>query len=150
MGTFAGIKNAKTTIGGIYYLDGKYRSKLLAVKSDKDRKGIVYFAVEALILESTCPERPAGMKVSWVIKADKDAFLGNCKQFAAEANDVHEDTIDEADLDAMISKENPLLGTVIDCTAATVPTKTGGKYTRVLWARVPVDAWAQYEAAEAA
>lgn len=150
MGAFSGIKNAKTTIGGIYFLDGKYRVKVLAVKSDKNRKGITYFVVECLILSSTCAERSVGMKVSWVVTADKDAFLGNVKQFAAECNDVDEESIDEADIDAMTDeKQNPAAGTIMDCTAATVPTKAGGKYTRVLWSRVPMDQWEQYEEAAA-
>lgn len=142
MGTFAGIKNAKTTLGGIYYQDGKYVSRILAVKSDKNRKGIAYFVVEARIITSTCDQRPPGMKVSWVVTADKDAFLGNVKQFAAEANDVHEDEVDEAGIDAMTDeKQNPLFGTYIACAAATVGTKAGGKYTRVIWERIPVDEW---------
>ncbi len=37
-----------------------------------------------------------------------------------------------------------------DLVGWTVPTRAGGKYTRVLWSRVPMEDWEQYEETEEA
>lgn len=150
MGVFGGIKDAKKQAGGVYFKKGVYVVEVKAVKTGKTRKNVIFFVVECKIIESDNPERSAGMSVSWMVTADKDAFLSNVRGFVAEATDVDFESVDEPDAEAVCSQDNPLEGLIIKAEAVDVPTKAGGTYTRVTWERLPEEIQQEYREAAAA
>lgn len=150
MGIFSGMKDAKKQVGGVYFKKGVYVVEVKAVKTGKTRKGVIFFVVECKILESDNPERTPGMSVSWMVTADKDAFLSNVRGFVAEATDVDFETVDEVDAEAVCATDNPLEGLIISAEAVDVPTKAGSNYTRVTWERIPEEMQEEYRQAAAA
>lgn len=138
MGLFSGIREAKVSQGGVYIAPGVYRSKILAVKQGTTRKGVGFFVVELEHLKSNNESHPAGARVSWMVTLDKDAALGNVKEFLSIVTDTPEEQIDEEGVDLITSAQNPLKDTIVDISAINKPTKAGGEYTRVSWSLPPV------------
>lgn len=133
MGMFDKIQEAKVTEGGVYILPGIYRCQILACKQFETRKKIGAVAVELRVLESSNPDRPIGSDMSWVATMDKDAAMGNIKQFVAAAMAIKFEEVDPAGTEMIFSKDNPLKGQIIRVSAYNKPTQKGTDFTRVWW-----------------
>jgi hypothetical protein len=141
MGKFTGMKDAKVGQGGVYFLEGKYRVKVAKVFMLGSRKSGDLFTVEAVILASTNPQRPVGLKGTWQVKMGQDMSLPNIKGFLAACNganpgndkevldcftdkagnDVSEETAEMA-----VGDDNPLAGVEVDLTVVMITTKGKG------------------------
>lgn len=133
MGMFDKIKEAQINEGGVYILPGIYRCQILACKQRQTRKGVNMIAVELRVIESTNPERPAGTDMSWVVTMDKDAALGNVKQFVATVMECEVKEVDTPGTELIFSEANPLKGTMVRVSAVNKKTKNGGDFTLVKW-----------------
>jgi len=138
MGMFSGIEEAQVSKGGSYlhhgpqgFCDGV--AKIIRCASGQTRKKVDFFVAELEILESTNPNQPKGFKCSYMITMDKDAALGNLKQFASVAGETEENEVDEAGVEAICSADNPLEGVLIGFHAFNKPTQAGNDFTRVVW-----------------
>jgi len=158
MGLFSGVANAEVTGGGVYFLPGKYRVEIEAVKTVKSSKnGKAYWVNECLILESNCPERPAGTNASQVIEIGNVMGPINIKAFVAAATGIDPTADDVNDLliaewEALTEvqmnieeiceyvcdeEENPLQGLIMDLTTANVKTKKNTDFTKHFWKLAP-------------
>lgn len=141
MGIFDKIKEASMMEGGAYVLPGIYRVQIDVCKQKETRKKIGMVAVEMRVLESSNPDRPPGSAMSWVVTADKDAFLSNIKQFLSAVGIpingvVHRLTpedVDPAGAEMVFSAGNPLKGHFARIYAYNVLTKAKTDFTRVKW-----------------
>lgn len=131
MGMFDKIKEASVTEGGQYVLPGMYRAQINYCKQKTTRKGIGMVAVELRVLESTNPDRPVGSDMSWVVTMDKDAAMGNVKQFIAAVMGIDPKEVDVPGAEMIFSEANPLKGKFIRISAFNKPTKEGKDFTRV-------------------
>ncbi len=141
MGYFAGIENAVPGGGGVYFKEGRYRVEVKEVKAHAGVNG-VSFIVETTILESTVPTRPAGMSVSWVVGMQHKSTLGNIKQFAWACAGDKTASVGEADIEFMVSKDNPLRGQQLDLECLDVLKKSKDPddlFTKHTWA--PTAGW---------
>ena len=137
---FAGIKDAKATQGGLYFLEGNYKVKICRVFSMTSRKKEDLFIVECEILESDNPNRKPGMRPSWVVNLKHDAALGNIKGFVAAVNGIDpsdsekvDELVDEEACEVVASKENPMEGTVMPLQCVNTKTREGGDFTLHKW-----------------
>lgn len=143
MGYFGKMKEASMTGGGVYFLEGIYRVRLVKVHMYSGRKGDAFFIVEAEIIESNNPQRPVGMKCSQVIKMSQDAALGNIKAFLAAANGIDIDAdgamqvvqeeITEEVAELAVHASNPLAGIELKLQCTQIKTQAGNDFTRHDW-----------------
>lgn len=131
MGKYSQIKEARTSEGGIYFLPGVYKVQVLRVKEGKTRKGDDFVVVESKILESSNPERPAGLDVGWMLMLKQDMAMINLKQFLQAALD--EENVTEDDVLEAIGEDNPLAGLELGVQASTIQTRSGNPFTKVTW-----------------
>lgn len=139
MGLFTGIKNAKSSGGGIYFMPGTYLLECNACKTGETREGKkAFFVAEFTILESSNPERPVGTSVSFMVMMDKylDTALGNIKQCVAALFGVAEEAVDEAGVDAIVGADNPAKGARVKATASNIKTRAGKDFTKVMFSHV--------------
>jgi hypothetical protein len=136
MGLFSGVENEKPSEGGVYFEPGQYVWRIDACKQGKNRHGIGFAVVEGTILKSTNPERPPGMKCSWMQMKGKEGWLGRVRGFAMEASGADLEEVDEAAVEAIFSDENPLDGVIVNVDAFTTETKAKAKITGVKFARM--------------
>ena len=134
MGRFGGIKDAKVSLGGVYFLPGNYLVRVDSVKTGSTRKNDNFFVVETTILESDNPERKKGSSVSWMTLESFDSYLGHIKHFVSVAQQCEEDEVDEAGVEMVVSDENPCRDIVLVVKANNVPTRAGGVFTKVQFA----------------
>ena len=140
MGNFSGVGNARSSKGGVYFLPGNYLTRIEKVSQGTSRNNIDFLVVEAEILESDNPERKPGTVCSWLLMADKDAFLGNVNHFASAAFGIDESEVDEAGCEMMCGEENPVRGTLLRVQATNIKTRAGKDFTKLVWrASTPVD-----------
>ena len=138
MGKFGGMQEAKIGQGGVYFLEGRYTVRVVKVFMLDSRRSGDLFTIEAIILKSTCPQRPVGLKCSWQVKMGQDMALPNIKGFLAacagadpsndlevraaftdqDGRDISEETAEMA-----VSDENPLAGIDLDLVVVTISTK---------------------------
>jgi hypothetical protein len=143
---YAGIKDAKANAGGMYFLANKggqpanYAVKVLRCVDMVSRKKDDLFIVECEITKSDCPERPVGMKPSWVVNLKQDAALGNIKGFIAAANDIDpsdsaavDEAVDEEAVEMAVGTDQPLAGTELNLTCLMIKTREGGDFTLHKW-----------------
>lgn len=147
MGLFTGIKDAKYSEGGIYFLPGNYLVRVDKAKVGKTRKDVPFFVTETTILESDNPERKRGSSCSWMCMGDKDAFLGNVKNFCAIATEIDDADVDEAGVELIVSEDNPLGGTILRVQATNIKTREGKDFTKVIWKMSTPEERAPYEKA---
>lgn len=139
MGIFSNIKNAKGSGSGLYLNEGQHDLKILACKQKKGWNGKTSFIAEFEVLESTT--LPKGSRPAWVVKLKDDPVvldlqLADIKDFLAAAGGCSTDDIEEADLEAATSVQNPLAGTRIRAISVNRPTRAGGVFTKNSWATV--------------
>ncbi len=97
MGVFSKFKTAKATGGARnYLLSGEHRIRVADAKFDKSRKGVDFFAMEGIVVETTSdqPKMQPGERINWSTHADKDAFMGNVKQFFMACFNLNEQQVD--------------------------------------------------------
>ena len=138
MGMFSGIEDAQVSRGGSYLHHGPQEfcdgiAKIVRCSSGQTRKKVDFFVAELEIQENTNPNQPKGFKCSYMITMDKDAALGNLKQFASVAGETEESEVDEAGVEAICSADNPLEGVWIRFHAFNKKTQAGNDFTRVIW-----------------
>lgn len=139
-GLFSGIEDAQISGGGIYLLDGGYLVELIKVFTLVSRKKEDLVVVEFKILESNNPARTVGSRASWVVNLKQDAALGNLKGFALAAGTTPGEEpphIDEAAIEFIVSKENPLEGTKVAVQCTTITTRAGTPFTKHEWSPAP-------------
>lgn len=158
MGFFDGIRNARVGVGGVYFLANKgpnhteekpqwlpafYTVEIKRLITMTSRKRDDLFIVEALIIESDCPERQPGMVASWVVNLKQDAALGNIKGFLAAANGIS--PTDEERVNSEITEEvcelavsdlQPLAGVRVRLECTVIQTKAGNPFTLHRWSPI--------------
>lgn len=144
MGIFGGIKNAKSTEGGLYFAPGdRYVVEIQRVKSDKTRKNIPFFVVECKVLHAYNGKMVKGVQPSWMVTLDKDAALGNIKQFVEAIMEVDMNTVSDAEAEQSVelicSAEQPLAGTICVTETWNKPTQAGKDFTRHKWMLATAD-----------
>jgi hypothetical protein len=146
---FDGIEDAQVSGGGIYFLVGNYRVEILKVFTLVSRKKEDMVIVECKIHSSTNPARPAGSRASWVVNFKQDAALGNIKGFAQSCAKTNlpkpapgepEPVITKADMAFIVSKDNPLAGTVLDLQCTNIETRAKSEFTLHTWLPIFTDA----------
>jgi hypothetical protein len=140
MSLFDGIEDAQVGQGGVYFLPGIYKVRILKCITLKSRKREDLFIVECEVIESDVPERKPGSKASWIVNFKQDAALGNIKGFIAAATGIDPgDTArvnEEVTLDVCeyaVSDENPLAGSVLGLVAVNKKTRAGTDFTLHMW-----------------
>lgn len=138
MGIFGGIKTAKSTEGGLYFAAGdRYVVEIQRIKSDKTRKGIPFFVVECKILHSYNGKMAKGTQPSWMVTLDKDAALGNIKQFVEAVMGVDMNQVSDVEAEQSVEmicgSEQPLAGDIVVTETWNKDTQAGGKFTRHKW-----------------
>jgi hypothetical protein len=155
MGNYSGIGDAKVFKGGgQYFKPGRYKVAIQAVKWVNAAVGGKQFTViETKVLESNNPEVPVGCERSQVIDMIGVMGLPTVKAFVAAVSgfdgtvsslnsDVERywagitgETRDFAGVcDLIASDVNPLSDEVMDLECIEVDTRTGGKFTKHVWA----------------
>lgn len=97
------------------------------------RKGVGCFVAELLIKESTNPNRPVGMGVSFVQLATNDASPGNIKAFLVGATGMEYDDLTTEDLDDILGEKQDLAGTLVRCVSEQRKTKNDKTYLSNTW-----------------
>lgn len=143
-GLFSGtdLNAAKVIGGGVYILAGDYTMEIEGLKVIRTRGKGPMFVADFKILESTCPERPAGSRCNHTVLIEKDWGPTNLKEFLVAASGL--DSYSSKDgplvdkenwnaiLERSLSDEAPYVGLKIKCTATTQDKKKSeGQFTRV-------------------
>ncbi len=128
---YDGIENAQVGRSGVYLGEGQHTLEVMEIKDGTTRKGIGYFVAEFRVLKSTL--HPEGSTCSWFVSMDKDAALGNIKAFTAALTGSTLEEVKGDVVEYIAGAKNPMKGKKISADAAVLPTKKGGKYTRVNW-----------------
>jgi hypothetical protein len=131
MGRFGGIKDAKMSLGGVYFLPGNYLVRVDAVKTGETRKKDEFFVVECTVLFSDNPERKKGSSVSWMTLNSFDSYLGHIKHFISVAQELEPDEVDEAGVEMVVSDDNPCMGIILRVQAVNVLTRAKTDFTKV-------------------
>jgi len=148
---FKGIESVKAGFGtGFYFLEGDYVVRVKRVFVKRSRQDALMFIVECAVLSSTNPQRPEGCEPNWVNKiTGNDSALPNIKGFLAAcggADPTNEAAVEalgitSEDVDAAVSDENPLAGTLVKLHAFIKKTKKDTDFTVHDWSPVDQD-WA--------
>ena len=140
MGIFQGIRDARMTAGGVYFLPGEYIVLVQKVFLQESRKREVLFIAECLIQASSNPERREGQRCSWVVKMSQDAAMGNIKRFLAACCGIEpsmeavvNEEITEELAEVAVSDGNPLAGTIVGLQATNIKTREGNDFTLHEW-----------------
>lgn len=127
---------------GLFFLPGLYPlvqiASLKLIQSKKPgREGAEMFIIDCDILDSRCPERPAGTQnVAQILNSQHVSAPDDVKRFLAALfnGEVDPDSIDEAGISALVSAEQPAAGR---CLALEVydkkSEKTGKTFTKHVW-----------------
>lgn len=133
MGRFSGVREARISNSGVYFLQGLYTVEVQRVYMLTSRKREDFFVVESKILESDNAERRPGMTCTWMVKMSQDAALGNIKAFVSAATDTPADEIDEDSCELVVDDDNPLAGTVMKLEVVDITTREGNPFSLHKW-----------------
>lgn len=153
MGLFSSVANAQVSQGGIYFLPGKYRIKIVAAKVVRSHKNKDFFVGECEILESNVSKLPVGTRASQVIDISNLMGPGNIKAFVAAASgvnpsdgDINEQLVakwleltgEEMDIEQIcervVMEDNPLADIEMLLTVVEITTKDGRPFNKHTWA----------------
>lgn len=147
MGLFSGIKEAKARNSSEWLAAGHYICRIDRVKVDTNRGGDTGFFVEMTVLkvlarapgEWDCKTHHAGASVTHLIsKKFPDTFLPNIKAFVASIMAMKPEAITEADVDLIVSDQNPLSGLAVEYSGRMIKTKKNNDFTEISYrGRVP-------------
>lgn len=139
-GLFGGIGDAKIGMGGLYFLQGLYRVRIIRFFAMESRKKEDLVIAECEVLASDVAERKVGMKPSWVVNLKQDAALGNIKGFLAaclglDPNDTEavNERITEDFCEEAVSEDNPLAGIEVNLEAVNIKTRENNDFTLHKW-----------------
>lgn len=154
-GMFAGVANADVIRQGSYLNPGDYVARVCSAEYKQGRqKNMIIIEVE--LLESTYdPSKPethdsnrAGSRASIFINQN-DSFASNMKEImlavsgfdpaTGKPRDVN-DTVTEAECDALISPDQPFTGAYVYLEARNKTTKNNTEFTRIQWWPMPMKA----------
>lgn len=143
-GLFGGVGDARVGQGGLYFLPGIYKVKIIRFFAMESRKKEDLIIAECEILESDNPQRKVGSKPSWVVNLKQDAALGNIKGFLAaclgidpsDEEAVNEQVTEDFCEEAVDEDENPMGGVVVGLEAVDIKTRAGGDFTLHKWSPV--------------
>ena len=133
--------------GGVYFkAPGLYTCEIIKVKVDRAQAGFPYFLMEFKCVESSHPDIPAGMIVSWMAtlknETFKATFWSNVKGAVLAAVQHSNPQITATEItDAVIaqvcSEAQPLTGSLVRAQASDIRTKVGNPFTKVVFSAVP-------------
>lgn len=147
MSIFDGVENAKVQRDSEFIRPGRYLCQVAAIKAGKTRKGIEFvafnFSVLHVVDDTASADDPQGPHhpgdlISQLIMANWDSFLPTVKTSIKNLTQCNESEIDKEMMNSIVSDAQPLAGMFCEIDARLVPTKSGGKFTRVSIKR-PVD-----------
>ncbi len=149
MGVFQGIEKAEVFGGGANIRPGLHTLEIkeLVVHKSRKKAGVVYFVVEATVLDSiggrptsakpsdtphpSSVPHAAGETVSWLADLSQPSGLGNVKGFAmALAPGSTEADVTEATMNALVGSEQPAAGIKVRCDSYMELTQKGGDFTK--------------------
>jgi len=148
MGVFGGIEKAEVFGGGANIRPGMHLLEVRELLVHKSRKkaGVVYFVVEATVLESTggrpitakavdnvgsSLSHPKGERVSWLSDLSQPSGLGNVKGFAmALAPGTTESDVTEESMNGLVASEQPAAGIKVWCDAYMELTQKSNDFTK--------------------
>lgn len=133
MGIYDGIDKAEVSSGGQYFKPGQYRMRIQSVSEITSRKNITFFVVESVVLDTTCEDYQPGATISWLVNMSNDYALGNVKEFAQALGGDMSLQITGADIEKLISDEQPAAGHDIDVDAITRVSRAGHEWTQARW-----------------
>lgn len=139
---FDNIERAKSTEGGNWVRDGRYRALLGSVKMVTNRKKVELMAIESTITkvidDNNGKGHRKGEEIVHFLKVANDAFLGNAKQFISASLRCRPEDVGAEQADTVINDKQPLAGIEVEFTAQTIQTQAGRDFTKVLYLGVIV------------
>lgn len=150
MGMFAkSVAVAKPTENsGLFFLPGLYPlvqiTQLKMIQSKKPgRESAEMFIISCDVLESRCPDRPAGSSgVTQIVNSMHFGAADDVKRFlvALFNGEIDPDAIDEAGINALVSAEQPAAGRCLSLEVYDKKSeKTGKTFTKHIWRPAPPD-----------
>ncbi len=152
---FAGVDQANVPGAGVWIQPGSYTLRVKEQRFKEGYKGHSYINEFDVLVTSSPDKHPIGSVVSWVVKLEPNTItrnangdpcpplpqgstkhqmgLGNIKGFLSKALAEAEENITESVVGATVDGQNLLAGTVLKCTAMSIPTKGGGLFTKCVW-----------------
>lgn len=135
-GFFAGIKDAKASLGGNYLPPGgNFVLRCSALKMHDGHKGLCFIS-EWEVVESDVESVKPGSQASWVANITKHqkTALGNIKALLGALADIDPDDVDEEMAEAAVGDENPFGGELVRCQTTEILTKEAQRpFTKHLW-----------------
>ena len=153
-GMFAGVENADITRRNDFIEEGDYVARLLSSEYKPGRQGNYVICELEIVVSSYNAADPTkqrcnmeGSRVSVFIKQN-DSFASNIKEvmLAVSGFDEHgqprpvDDVVSQQECEALVSPEQSFKGRLVYLEAREVPTRAGGKFTRVSWWPCPLKA----------
>lgn len=144
-GLAARAARAQVYGAGNYFKDGKHEVKIRRVlEKNSDRgNGKAYFIIECELLSSNNPLCRTGDLVTQIIDVTKDTGPGNVKGFLmCVASHLYEDyNVQDLEdegfigelLDSVLMEEQAATGLVVAVNCATIATRAGTPFTKVMW-----------------
>jgi hypothetical protein len=136
---FSGISNARASIDSNYLRSGTYWMRCDRCKVDRNRKGIVFCAVEMttvrVIDNAQGLGHSLGEQVSWYIDMNSDYFLSEVRTFVANIAGADVSQVTEAESQHVFGDQQPFAGLCIEVSARQVNTKRNTTFTKVSFRR---------------
>jgi hypothetical protein len=150
MGIFDGIENAEVFNSSVNIRPGQHQLKIreLLVQKSRKKAGVQFFIAEMEVVGSeggrpssaktadaplSHPHR-TGETVSWVVDMTQESALNNVKGFALALDaDAKNEDITPAQMDALVSSDQPAKGIIVNASALMVLTRAGGDFTKINW-----------------
>ncbi len=154
-GIFAGVENAEVIRRGNNINPGDYICKLCSSEFKQGRQKnmviteleVIKSSYEAAKAETHGCNREGSRMTNFV--SQNDSFVSNIKEIILAASGFDavtgkardpEDTVTQAECEALVSPEQPYAGALVYIEAREVDTRAGGKFTRVSWWPCPLQA----------
>ena len=138
-GIFTGMEQAKAHLGVIYCRSGRYWGVIRKCKLDKNRKMIIYAAVEQSIVRVLDSAQGLGHRqgeeVTFYTSRDKDYFLSDIKSFICGVSGEPEESITQAVCEQVFGPQNPFQYMTVEWSGQDITTKQGTSFTRITWHR---------------
>lgn len=138
-GMFSGIGNAKALLESEYIKPGTYWLRIDRNKIDKNRKGLVFAAIEMTVVrvldDLNGTGHRIGNSVTHLVMQANDYFLSEIKSFIGNVMGIQPEQISEDHANLVFGPDQPLAGTVVEMQARNVVTQAGKDFTRIVYKR---------------
>jgi hypothetical protein len=155
MGKYDHIASAKVTKSGQFFIPGRYKVRISAVKEVASQMGKDFTIIETTVLQSNNPDVPVGASRSHVIDMNNVMGIINIKAFVAAASGVDptlETVNDQVEaywkaqdphgvyrsfaqiVEDLIVKANILEGAEMDLECVAIRKRDGDPFTKYNWA----------------